>query len=61
MSKPPTSLALFGTPTGKAIILLDLPPILSTLLRRAFVLLGPPNVASTPRSHAEKETWRSSP
>eukprot|EP00972_Heterocapsa_arctica_P030915 4547081-Heterocapsa_arctica.AAC.1 len=30
MSKPPTSLALLYAPTGSAIILTDLPPILRT-------------------------------
>eukprot|EP00972_Heterocapsa_arctica_P113784 16439091-Heterocapsa_arctica.AAC.1 len=39
-------------------ILEALPAILLTLSRRTFTLFGPPRVASTPRSLAEKETSR---
>eukprot|EP00972_Heterocapsa_arctica_P078105 11520107-Heterocapsa_arctica.AAC.1 len=54
MSKPPTNFTSFGAPTGSAITLLALPPILSALARKTFVLFGPPSIASTPRSLAGK-------
>eukprot|EP00972_Heterocapsa_arctica_P079371 11698392-Heterocapsa_arctica.AAC.1 len=41
-------------------ILVALPAILLTLSLRTFTLLGPPRVASTPRSLAEKDTARPS-
>eukprot|EP00972_Heterocapsa_arctica_P014255 2097907-Heterocapsa_arctica.AAC.1 len=47
-------------PTGNELILVALPPILLTLSLRTLTLFGPPRVASTPRSLAEKETERSS-
>eukprot|EP00972_Heterocapsa_arctica_P116340 16452377-Heterocapsa_arctica.AAC.2 len=60
MSSPPTSFALLNAPTGIELILVALPPILLTLSLRTFTRFGPPKVASTPRSLAEKETARSS-
>eukprot|EP00972_Heterocapsa_arctica_P013495 1987496-Heterocapsa_arctica.AAC.1 len=59
MSRPPTSLDLLYAPTGK-LILVALPPILLTLSLRTLTLFGPPRVASTPRSLAEKDADRSS-
>eukprot|EP00972_Heterocapsa_arctica_P059186 8728351-Heterocapsa_arctica.AAC.1 len=61
MSRTPTSFALFGAPTRSDMILLDLPSILRTISLRTLVLLGAPSVASTPRSRAENDTFRSSP
>eukprot|EP00972_Heterocapsa_arctica_P085819 12647315-Heterocapsa_arctica.AAC.1 len=60
ISSPPTSFALLWAPTGRDMILTDLPPILRTLSLRTFTLLGPPSVASTPKSRAENEMSRAS-
>eukprot|EP00972_Heterocapsa_arctica_P089011 13127299-Heterocapsa_arctica.AAC.1 len=60
MRRPPTSLALLKAPTGSELILVALPPMLPTLSLRTLTLIGPPSVASTPRSLAEKETDSSS-
>eukprot|EP00972_Heterocapsa_arctica_P080781 11903385-Heterocapsa_arctica.AAC.1 len=60
MRSPPTSLALLYAPTGSDPILVALSPILPTLSLRTLTLLGPPSVASTPGSLAEKETFKSS-
>eukprot|EP00972_Heterocapsa_arctica_P035444 5215348-Heterocapsa_arctica.AAC.1 len=56
-----TSCALLRAPIGSAAILLALPVILTTLLLSTLVLLGRPRVASTPRSLAEKEVFKSLP
>eukprot|EP00972_Heterocapsa_arctica_P029737 4379119-Heterocapsa_arctica.AAC.1 len=60
IKRPPTSFALLWAPTGRDMILTDVPPILRTLSLRTFTLLGPPSVASTPKSRAEKEMSRTS-
>eukprot|EP00972_Heterocapsa_arctica_P110690 16298050-Heterocapsa_arctica.AAC.1 len=55
IESPPTSLAILYAPTARDMILMDLLAILRTLSPCIFTLLGPPSIASTPRSRAEKE------